>query len=56
MMFVESIGYVGFIGFVEQTRWYDLIREKEWIATNTKLSIVLQPYDVVWLKPYSEME
>ncbi len=41
---------------VEETRWYDLINGKEWVATNAKLSIVLQPYDVVWLKPYSEME
>jgi sucrose phosphorylase len=41
---------------VEETRWHDLIGQKEWVATNAKLSIVLQPYDIVWLKPYSEME
>ena len=34
---------------VAQTRWYDLIGEKEWIVENDKLSITLQPYDVMWL-------
>lgn len=34
---------------VEQTRWYDLIGEKEWIVENDKLSITLRPYDVMWL-------
>ncbi len=41
---------------VGETRWYDLIGEKEWVAENRKLSITLQPYDVIWLKPYAEME
>ncbi len=36
---------------VEQTRWHDLIGAKEWIVENEKLSVSLEPYDVVWLKP-----
>ena len=36
---------------IEQTRWYDLVGEKEWIVENERLSVSLQPYDVVWLKP-----
>jgi len=29
----------------------DLIGEKEWMVENDKLSITLQPYDVMWLNP-----
>jgi sucrose phosphorylase len=39
---------------VEETRWYDLINKKEWKTEKKKLSITLQPYDVMWLKPVSE--
>ena len=41
---------------VEGTRWYDLLSEKEWIAENKKLSLTFKPYDVIWLKPFSELE
>ena len=41
---------------VEETRWYDLINKKEWKTEKKKLSITLQPYDVMWLKPCCEME
>jgi len=41
---------------VDETRWYDLIGEKEWVAGKRKLSITLQPYDVIWLRPYGELE
>jgi sucrose phosphorylase len=41
---------------VEETRWYDLINKKEWKTEKKKLSITLQPYDVMWLKPVSELE
>jgi len=41
---------------VKEKRWYDLISEKEWVAEGEHLPVTLQPYDVVWLKPYSEME
>ena len=39
----------------EDTCWYDLVSEKEWMAENKKLTITFQPYDVVWLKPCSEL-
>ena len=41
---------------VEETRWYDLLGEKEWTAKNARLSVTFQPYDVIWLKPQSEVE
>ncbi len=47
---------VGVIRFVDETRWHDLISEKEWVATNAKLSIVLQPYAIVWLMPFREIK
>ncbi|UCE07967.1 MAG: alpha-glucosidase C-terminal domain-containing protein, partial [bacterium] len=39
-----------------ESQWYDLISGKEWLAENQKLSITLQPYDVIWLQPSSELE
>jgi hypothetical protein len=36
---------------VQETRWHDLIGEKEWIVENERLSVTLEPYEVVWLKP-----
>jgi sucrose phosphorylase len=39
---------------VPETRWYDLIGEKDWIAEQNKITVRLQPYDVIWLKPQSE--
>jgi sucrose phosphorylase len=41
---------------VKETHWFDLVSEKEWKAQNEKLSIALQPYDVIWLKPLSEIK
>jgi hypothetical protein len=40
---------------VQETRWHDLLSEKEWKAEGKELSITLQPYDVIWLKPSSEL-
>ena len=40
---------------VEETRWYDLIGEKDWIAKDNKITVTLQPYDVIWLKPFKEL-
>jgi len=39
---------------IRDTRWYDLIRGREWSAEGSKLLIRLEPYDVLWLKPVSE--
>ncbi len=41
---------------IGETRWYDLLSEKEWIAENKKLSLAFKPYDVIWLKPFSEFK
>ena len=41
---------------VEETSWFDLVNKKEWNAENKKLSIKFEPYDVVWLKPVSELK
>ncbi len=41
---------------VEEMRWYDMIGEKEYIVKNMKLSITLEPYDVIWLIPFAELE
>ena len=41
---------------LEETRWYDLVSEKEWKTENNKFPISLQPYDVIWLKPMSELK
>jgi sucrose phosphorylase len=34
----------------EETRWQDLLREKEWTCEDGKLKVTLEPYDVMWLK------
>ncbi|HUV83149.1 MAG TPA: alpha-amylase family glycosyl hydrolase [archaeon] len=38
-----------------ESRWYDLIERKAWLAEDQKLCITLQPYDVIWLQPSSEL-
>ena len=38
-----------------ESRWYDLDERKAWSAENQKLCITLQPYDVTWLQPSSEL-
>ena len=38
-----------------ESQWYDLVERKAWSAGNQKLRITLQPYDVTWLQPSSEM-
>jgi len=39
---------------IEETRWVDLLTEKEWMAEGKKLLVHLQPYDVIWLTPSSD--
>ncbi len=36
--------------------WYDLIGGKTWITENQKLCFTLQPYDIIWLQPSSELK
>jgi sucrose phosphorylase len=35
----------------DETKWQDLISNKEYIAENQKIAITMQPYDVIWLQP-----
>ena len=41
---------------VEEGHWYDLVGKRGWIAKNGELDVTLQPYDVCWLIPFSELE
>ncbi|MEM8828589.1 MAG: alpha-amylase family glycosyl hydrolase [Cyanobacteria bacterium P01_G01_bin.19] len=36
--------------------WYDLIGNRGWRVERQKIFVVLHPYDVAWLVPYSELE
>ena len=39
---------------LKETQWRDLITEKEWTVEGDQLSIMMQPYDVIWLVPVGE--
>ncbi|MDJ0898288.1 MAG: sugar phosphorylase [Xenococcus sp. MO_188.B8] len=41
---------------VEETQWYDLVCKRGWMAQEQALKLTLQPYDVVWLIPFIELE
>jgi sucrose phosphorylase len=41
---------------IEENYWYDLIQLRGWIANNDKLIVTLQPYQVIWLIPFAEIE
>jgi sucrose phosphorylase len=41
---------------VGESHWFDLVSKKEWQAKNKKLFITFEPYDVIWLKPVSELK
>ena len=36
--------------------WYDLIGNRGWRVEKQKISLILHPYDVIWLVPYQELE
>jgi sucrose phosphorylase len=36
-------------------KWHDLLREREYGAEQGRLAVALEPYEVVWLKPVSEL-
>jgi len=40
---------------MKETHWHDLISETDWIVRDEKLTIMFEPYDVIWLKPLSEL-
>jgi hypothetical protein len=39
---------------IQDNHWYDLLRDKAWVAEDNKICVTLEPYDVIWLKPRSE--
>jgi sucrose phosphorylase len=39
---------------VKETEWHDLLSDGAWEARDGKLSIDLEPYDVVWMMPNTE--
>ena len=41
---------------VEERQWYDLVAGRGWIADNGSITINLEPYDVLWLAPFGELE
>ena len=40
----------------DDTYWYDLVGKRGWRVQEQKLTLVLQPYDIVWLIPFVELE
>jgi glycosidase len=40
---------------IQEERWYDLVREREFLVTERRMKLTMQPYDVVWLTPLEEM-
>ncbi len=41
---------------IDEAHWYDLYGKRGWMAEDRKLEVTLQPYDVVWLIPFAELE
>jgi sucrose phosphorylase len=41
---------------VAETGWHDLVGDTACTAKDGKLSITLLPYDIIWLKPLSELQ
>jgi glycosidase len=40
----------------EETTWYDLVAGRGWVAAGGTLTVEMQPYDVLWLTPFGELE
>ena len=41
---------------VDERLWQDLIGDKHWEVVNSRLQVILRPYDVAWLKPIKAIE
>ena len=39
-----------------ETQWYDLVKQRGWLAKDETLIVNLHPYDVAWLIPFTELE
>lgn len=40
----------------DESNWYDLVAGRGWVAAGGELTVSLQPYDVMWLTPFAELE
>lgn len=40
----------------EENHWYDLVGRRGRMAQEGKLQLILEPYDVMWLTPFAELE
>jgi len=41
---------------ITESNWYDLVAGRGWMASNHTLTVQMQPYDVMWLTPFGELE
>ncbi len=41
---------------VASANWYDFVSGRGWSASGGRLTLALGPYDVLWLKPFQEIE
>ncbi|MCC6861768.1 MAG: hypothetical protein IT158_24570 [Bryobacterales bacterium] len=41
---------------LEEATWFDLVAGRGWMANGGKLTVLMQPYDVMWLTPFAELE
>ena len=41
---------------INEGHWYDLVGRRGWRVRDGKLLLTFQPYDVLWLAPFSELE
>ena len=41
---------------IEETHWYDMVQKRGWSAQDGRLNLELEPYDISWLVPMTELE
>ncbi len=41
---------------INELHWQDIVSGKECISENEEIHITMQPYDIIWLEPTSEIE
>ncbi len=41
---------------LNETHWYDMVQKRGWSAQDGRLGLELEPYDVSWLVPMTELE
>jgi len=41
---------------VEENHWYDLVGRRGRMAQDGKLQLTFEPYDILWLTPFAELE